>query len=59
MIRSLDREGLLPCIAFIFSRAGCEAAVEQCLHHGIRLTSKAEAAEINSQRSEDGLGAAR
>ncbi|MGO1522154.1 MAG: DEAD/DEAH box helicase [Nesterenkonia sp.] len=49
MIRSLDREGLLPCIAFIFSRAGCEAAVEQCLHHGIRLTSKAEAAEINSR----------
>lgn len=49
MIRSLDREGLLPCIAFIFSRAGCEAAVEQCLHHGVQLTTKAEAADIASR----------
>ena len=49
VIRALDREGLLPCIAFIFSRAGCEAAVEQCLHHGIQLTTKAEAQEIASR----------
>ena len=49
MIRALDREGLLPCIAFIFSRAGCAAAVEQCLHHGIRLTNKQEAKEIASR----------
>lgn len=49
MIRALDREGLLPCIAFIFSRAGCEAAVQQCLHHGIQLTSKDEAREIASR----------
>ncbi|NLS08663.1 DEAD/DEAH box helicase [Nesterenkonia sp. MY13] len=49
MIRALDREGLLPCITFIFSRAGCEAAVEQCLHHGLQLTDKQEAAEIASR----------
>lgn len=49
MIRALDRDGLLPCIAFIFSRAGCEAAVEQCIHHGIQLTTKAEAQQIASR----------
>ena len=30
VIERLDREGLLPAITFIFSRAGCDAAVEQC-----------------------------
>ncbi|GAA1806438.1 hypothetical protein GCM10009771_05710 [Nesterenkonia flava] len=54
MIRALDRQGLLPCISFIFSRAGCEAAVEQCLHAGIQLTSKEEAAEIASRVEEMG-----
>ena len=49
MIRALDREGLLPGIAFIFSRAGCEAAVEQCLQAGIRLTTGEDAAEISSR----------
>jgi ATP-dependent RNA helicase HelY len=34
----LDRAGLLPVIVFLFSRAGCDAAVRQCLHAGIRLT---------------------
>ncbi len=33
------RAGLLPAITFIFSRAGCDAAVAQCLHAGLRLTS--------------------
>jgi ATP-dependent RNA helicase HelY len=54
MIRALDRDGLLPCITFIFSRAGCEAAVEQCLHHGIRLTSSKESKEIASRVEEMG-----
>src|SRR3981081_3559272 len=31
MISRLDANGLLPAITFIFSRAGCDAAVEQCL----------------------------
>ena len=42
----LDRAGLLPAIVFIFSRAGCEGAVQQCLAAGVRLTSPAEQAEI-------------
>ncbi|ASR54523.1 RNA helicase [Cellulomonas sp. PSBB021] len=46
MVDLLDREGLLPAIVFIFSRAGCEAAVQQCLAAGVRLTTPAEQAEI-------------
>lgn len=49
MVRSLDRDGLLPCITFIFSRAGCEAAVEQCLRGDLRLTTGEEAQEIASR----------
>src|SRR5205823_6330488 len=41
-----DREGLLPAILFVFSRAGCDAAVQQCLHAGLRLTGPDERAEI-------------
>lgn len=52
LIRTLDREGLLPCISFIFSRAGCEAAVEQCVREDLRLTNKQEAAEITSRVEE-------
>lgn len=37
---------LLPAIVFIFSRAGCQGAVDQCLAAGLRLTSPAEQAEI-------------
>src|ERR1700737_1423915 len=35
-------EQMLPAIAFVFSRAGCDQAVEQCLAAGIRLTESAE-----------------
>ncbi|GAB3189330.1 DEAD/DEAH box helicase [Nesterenkonia suensis] len=49
MMRALDRDGLLPCISFIFSRAGCEAAVEQCLQAGIQLTTREERGEIASR----------
>ncbi|MGW2226710.1 DEAD/DEAH box helicase [Streptomyces formicae] len=37
VIERLDSEGLLPAITFIFSRAACEAAVQQCLYAGLRL----------------------
>ncbi|MEV4879023.1 DEAD/DEAH box helicase [Streptomyces cyaneofuscatus] len=40
VIDRLDNEGLLPAITFIFSRAGCEAAVQQCLHAGLRLNDE-------------------
>ncbi|MBL6277926.1 DEAD/DEAH box helicase [Micromonospora fiedleri] len=46
IVERLDREGLLPAILFIFSRAGCDAAVQQCLAAGLRLTSPEERAEI-------------
>lgn len=46
VVERLDREGLLPAILFIFSRAGCDAAVQQCLHAGLRLTTPDERAEI-------------
>ncbi|MFD3329210.1 DEAD/DEAH box helicase [Streptomyces sp. NPDC058701] len=37
VIARLDNDGLLPAINFIFSRAGCQAAVQQCLYAGLRL----------------------
>lgn len=46
VIETLDRQGLLPAITFIFSRAACDAAVNQCLHSGLRLTNTAEREEI-------------
>ena len=46
VIATLDREGLLPAITFIFSRAGCEAAVKQCLRSPLRLTGEADRARI-------------
>jgi len=38
IIDLLDEADLLPAIFFIFSRAGCEAAVQSVLASGIRLT---------------------
>jgi ATP-dependent RNA helicase HelY len=49
VVRALHRADLLPCISFIFSRAGCEAAVEQCLHAGLSLTTPAERTEIRER----------
>ena len=46
VIATLDREGLLPAITFIFSRAGCDAAVKQCLRSSLRLTTDADRARI-------------
>ena len=42
----LDRDGLLPAITFVFSRAGCDAAVGQCVRSGLRLTSEDDVHEI-------------
>ncbi|GAB3292994.1 DEAD/DEAH box helicase [Parasphingorhabdus pacifica] len=46
VLNGLDASGLLPAIVFIFSRAGCDAAVSQCVRAGLRLTSESEIAEI-------------
>ena len=51
VISRLDASGLLPAITFIFSRAGCDAAVEQCLAAGLRLTTPEEA-EVIQQTAE-------
>jgi len=42
----LEEAHLLPSIYFIFSRAGCQGAVAQCLGAGLRLTTPAQEAEI-------------
>ena len=55
-IDRLDAAGLLPAITFIFSRAGCDDAVQQCLAAGLRLTTPDEASYIESvaaQRTAD------
>jgi ATP-dependent RNA helicase HelY len=46
VVARLDRDALLPAITFIFSRAGCEAAVRQCVRSGLRLTTPEESAHI-------------
>jgi ATP-dependent RNA helicase HelY len=46
VLERLDAEGLLPAITFIFSRAGCDAAVAQCLHAGLRLLTPDEADQV-------------
>ncbi|MGA4847827.1 DEAD/DEAH box helicase [Streptomyces sp. G5(2025)] len=54
VIERLDAEGLLPAITFIFSRAGCEAAVQQCLYAGLRLNddeARARVREIVEERT--------
>ncbi|GAY15183.1 RNA helicase [Mycobacterium sp. shizuoka-1] len=56
VIASLDREGLLPAITFIFSRAGCDAAVKQCLRSPLRLTDdedRKRIAEVIDRRCGD------
>jgi ATP-dependent RNA helicase HelY len=42
VVEQLDRAGLLPAIVFIFSRVGCDAAVQQCLNANLRLTTPDE-----------------
>jgi ATP-dependent RNA helicase HelY len=46
VIHMLDSEGLLPAITFVFSRAGCDAAVAQCLRSSLRLTTQEDRAQI-------------
>ena len=48
VIRLLERSNLLPAIFFIFSRVGCDAAVQQVRRSGVRLTTSEEKAEIRA-----------
>ncbi|MET0237757.1 MAG: DEAD/DEAH box helicase [Kibdelosporangium sp.] len=45
-VQRLDAAALLPAIVFVFSRAGCDAAVLQCARSGVRLNTDAEVVEI-------------
>ncbi|MGP5076751.1 RNA helicase [Brachybacterium alimentarium] len=58
VIGLLDDAALLPAIMFIFSRAGCEGAVQQCARTGLRLTDDAERREIRAVLDDrlDGIG---
>ena len=42
----LQESNLLPAIFFVFSRAGCDAAVRQAMRDGVRLTEAWERKEI-------------
>ncbi|GLU48824.1 DEAD/DEAH box helicase [Nocardiopsis ansamitocini] len=46
IVEELDDAGLLPAISFIFSRAGCDDAVRQCVQSGLSLTTPEEAEQI-------------
>lgn len=48
VVELLSRANLLPAIFFIFSRAGCDAAVQQVRRAGVRLTSQEERREIRA-----------
>ncbi|WP_410872537.1 DEAD/DEAH box helicase [Nocardia sp. A7] len=48
VLARLDEENLLPAITFIFSRAGCDGALAQCLRARLDLSSPGEAAQIDA-----------
>ncbi len=48
VVERLWDERMLPAIYFIFSRAGCDEAVRQCLHAGLRLTTHEERTAIRA-----------
>ncbi|MBV9516087.1 MAG: DEAD/DEAH box helicase, partial [Mycobacteriaceae bacterium] len=56
VISALDHSALLPAIVFVFSRAGCDAAVRQCLRSSLRMTEGDERdriAEVIDRRTAD------
>jgi len=46
VVRLLSEQNLLPAIFFVFSRAGCDQAVQQLVRDGVRLTTVQEREEI-------------
>ncbi len=46
-VERLAAERLLPAIYFIFSRQGCDTAVEQLMRSGLQLTTRAEQAKLD------------
>jgi len=52
VIERLDTAALLPAITFVFSRAGCDGAVDQCRDSGMRLVTPAERTRIRAYAEE-------
>ena len=48
LIAMLDDREMLPAIDFIFSRAGCDGAVQQVVAGGVRLTTPEDRVEIRA-----------
>jgi superfamily II RNA helicase len=48
VVERLASEQLLPAIYFVFSRAGCDESVRQCLDDGLRLTTPEERHRIRA-----------
>ncbi|WP_067685747.1 DEAD/DEAH box helicase [Nocardia jejuensis] len=47
MISRLDEAGLLPAITFIFSRAGCDGALAQCVRSRLDLSREQDRAQVD------------
>jgi len=56
IVQELAQRSLLPAIYFLFSRAGCDEAVEQCLRAGIRVTTPEEREQIRMVIASETLG---
>ncbi|MCU1643077.1 MAG: helY [Nocardia sp.] len=48
VIARLEEERLLPAITFIFSRAGCDGALQQCVRSRLDLTRGDDRAEVDA-----------
>lgn len=51
VLQELEAENVLPAIYFIFSRAGCQIAFQQCLRAGLDFTNQEEKRQIEEQLS--------
>ncbi len=51
VIDELNFLGILPGIYFIFSRNGCDQAVEQCINAGLELTTDDEVRQASAVSS--------
>lgn len=48
VIHALESEGMLPAIMFIFSRSGCDLAVQQLMRSNVSLTNDVDRAAIKA-----------
>jgi ATP-dependent RNA helicase HelY len=52
VVELLQEHELLPAIVFVFSRAGCDQAVDQCRAAGVRLTNAEERSQLRKIAAE-------